>query len=394
MITIITGTPGAGKTLHAIEKLLVPLVGQTITYTDKNGEAVTAPRTIYTNINGLLLEHELIGPGGDWRTVEKDKVRQWDFDGDGQGLRDWHQWAKPGSVIVYDEFQRVWPPRPNGAPVPPDMSMLDTHRHMGVDFILITQNVMNTDRHLHALAGRHLHVRRIANMKMAVVYEWDHVSRSLLYSKAITKSPWRYSPKVFKLYQSAEVHTKQPRRIPGLVWFILMGIIAGIILGPTVWVRLQERIHPKPVEVHAPKKLPGEAQAPAQGVAPSSAPLEAPGTPSAPSGLSVAVAAPGGLPGAPGRPAPAFAGCMAARGVCKCYDSAGASVQKEAGFCEAQTRPGDVQLGFERKTAFVAGTPARDSEAQLEMLANVAERRQLEQPRQYRSLIDVAQAFQ
>ena len=393
MITIITGTPGAGKTLYSIEKLLVPLVGQTISYTNKSGEAVTAPRTIYTNVNGLLLDHELIGPGGDWRSVERDKVRQWDFDGEGQGLRDWHLWAKPGAVIVYDEFQRVWPPRPNGAPVPPDMSMLDTHRHMGVDFILITQNVMNTDRHLHALAGRHLHVRRVANMKMAVVYEWDHVSRSLLYAKAITKGPWRYSPKIFKLYQSAEVHTKQPRKIPGLVWFIFLGIIAGIILGPTVVTRLQERIHPKPAEATAPKRAPAETPAV---LLPPSAPAEPvkapePSTP-APGSPSVPVVA--------SRPPPVFAGCASARGVCRCYDSAAGLVDKEAGFCEAQTRPGPVQLGFAATgaAAFAANelrpSGSGDTAAHLDMLRNTAQRAEDNRPKQYRSLIEVAQAFQ
>lgn len=25
------------------------------------------------------------------------------------GLRNWHEWAKPGSVIVFDEVQKIWP---------------------------------------------------------------------------------------------------------------------------------------------------------------------------------------------------------------------------------------------------------------------------------------------
>ena len=165
MITVITGTPGAGKTLYTIEKLLLPLVGSTISQQSEDGVVTTHPRTIYTNINGLLLDHELIDGG------------------DKQGLRDWHKWAKPGSVIVFDEVQRHWKPRANGSAVPADIEALETHRHMGVDFIIITQNVMLVDKNIHALGGRHLHVRRIANMPMAIVYEWDHVSRGLLYAK-------------------------------------------------------------------------------------------------------------------------------------------------------------------------------------------------------------------
>lgn len=229
MITVITGTPGAGKTLYTIEKLLLPQIGKTIKGRDEKGNPIEHERKVYTNINGLQIEHELIDGG------------------DTQGLKDWHKWAKPGSLIVFDEVQKVWPPRPNGSKIPEDVQALDTHRHMGVDFILITQNVLNVDRHIHALGGRHLHVRRVANMPLATVYEWDHISRGLLYSKAISKAPWKYSSKVFKLYKSSELHTKQPRRIPGLVWFILFGIAAMTVLTPQVFERIGGRLTGKPV---------------------------------------------------------------------------------------------------------------------------------------------------
>lgn len=257
MITVITGTPGAGKTLYTIEKLLLPQIGKTIRGRDEHGNQVEHERKVYTNINGLQIEHELIDGG------------------DNQGLRDWHKWAKPGSLIVFDEVQKVWPPRPNGSKIPEDVQALDTHRHMGVDFILITQNVLNVDRHIHALGGRHLHVRRVANMPLATVYEWDHISRGLLYSKAISKAPWKYSKKVFKLYKSSELHTKQPRRIPGLVWFILVGLVAMAVLTPQVFERIGGRLSGKAVvpdeKPHAVSGAPaaaGTAAQPAQTVAP------------------------------------------------------------------------------------------------------------------------------
>ncbi len=246
MITIITGVPGSGKTLYAITKLLQSLVGTTIKYEDESGNEVEAPRTIYTNIRGLLLDHELIGPGGEWVSstkggvpgsiappthVDGDAI----FVGSGQGLRDWHKWAKPGSVIVFDEVQEVWKPRPNGAAVPPDIGKLETHRHMGVDFVLLTQNVMLVDRNIHALAGRHLHVRRVANLNAAIVYEWDAVSRGLLYAKAINRTPWRYDKKVFKLYRSAVAHTKQKRSLPAVLWAIPIAAAILVWKAPVVY---------------------------------------------------------------------------------------------------------------------------------------------------------------
>lgn len=244
-ITVITGTPGAGKTLYTIEKLLLPVVGKTVKGRDEHGNEVEYERKIYTNINGLQVDHELIDGG------------------DNQGLRDWYKWAKPGSLIVFDEVQKVWSPRPNGSKIPEDVQALDTHRHLGVDFVLITQNVLNFDRHIHALAGRHLHVRRVANMPLATVYEWDHVSRGLLYSKSISKKAWKYSKEVFKLYKSSELHTKQPRSIPGLVWFLLAALVAAAFLGPIVYQRMSARMNPKPAE--AQKQAPEKAHQVVQG---------------------------------------------------------------------------------------------------------------------------------
>lgn len=216
MITVITGTPGAGKTLYTIQKLLLPLLG---THVPQEVDGVTTlhPRTIYTNIKGLTIDHELIDGGAE------------------EGLRDWHEWAKPGAVIVFDEVQKIWSPRANGSAVPPDIQALETHRHMGVDFILITQNVMLVDRNIHALGGRHLHIRRVANMPFATVYEWDHVNRQLLFAKAITKSPYKYNKKVFKLYHSADLHTKQPRKLPGVLWFGVLAIGLMAWKGPDVY---------------------------------------------------------------------------------------------------------------------------------------------------------------
>lgn len=221
-ITLVTGVPGSGKTLYTISKLLKPLIGSTV----PNGNS-TIDRVVFTNINGLLLDHELIDGS------------------DTGGLRNWHQWAQAGSVICFDEFQKIWAPRPNGSRVPDDIQALDTHRHKGVDFILITQNCMNVDRHILGLVDRHLHIRRVANMSAAIVYEWDHASRQLRYKDSMTKSPWRYDKDTYKLYKSAEVHTKQKRKMPGLVWFIIAGLAGAAYLIPNFYDRITERMTPQ-----------------------------------------------------------------------------------------------------------------------------------------------------
>ncbi len=249
MITLITGTPGAGKTLYAISKLLRELVGSTVKKTEPDGSITEVPRRVLTNINGLLLDHELIGP-----------------DAPG-GLADWHTWCKPGDVICYDEVQRSWTPRPNGAKVPDYISALETHRHMGVDFILLTQNPMLIDRNVTALVGRHLHVRRFGGIGAAIVYEWDHCSRSLLFSKSIAKHTFKYDKEVFKLYKSAELHTKPKTSVPTLAIVALLAVAGAAFAIPYAAGRISDHsdkaaqaIDPKANQPHLPTShdVPGQ----------------------------------------------------------------------------------------------------------------------------------------
>lgn len=315
MITVITGTPGAGKTLYTVTQLVQAMVGTTTKNVNAAGETIEVPRTVFTNINGLQLDHELIDGGGRWvRTERKGEEPLVEFVGASGGLRDWHKWAKPGSLIVFDEVQKVWEPRANGAWVPPDIQALETHRHMGVDFIIITQGLMLTDRNLLMLCNRHLHVRRVANMPFAVVYEWDHASRQLMYSRALTNKKWFYPKKGYQLYKSAEVHTKQPRSIPKALFAALGGVVLLAMLGPFFYTRLGERF--------------GWIEAPKAQVEAKKPPVD-PGKPLPDASKG------GALPvDEAKREKPKFAGCVASKARCTCFDDGGQPVDKGPGFCD------------------------------------------------------------
>lgn len=323
MITGETGLPGAGKTLYCVDKLLRPLVGATVEHEDENGDKVSLPRKIYSNINGLLLEHEKIGPGAPWTYDGKTEKWTQPKDGDKFGLNNWHEWAKPGSVIVFDEIQKPWPLAAAGSKVPPCIEALETHRHMGVDFIVMTQHPMLIHANLVRLMGRHLHIRRMGNMGLAIVYEWDSCSRTLLYKNAFAKAPYKYSKDVFQLYKSAELHTKQPRKMPSLVWGVAIGLCAMLWFGPAAYSRISERINPPPVAVK-PAALPGAA-------ASVTTVTYGPPPPAAP--------APGaGLPAAvPDLPGEQIAGCARVAAVCRCYTITARPVDKPAAYCLGET---------------------------------------------------------
>lgn len=309
MITLETGVPGAGKTLYCVDKLLRPLVGAVVKQEDENGQLVEVKRVIYSNINGLLLDHEKIGP---------------------DELNSWHKWAKPGSIIVYDEIQKPWPLAPSGSKVPDCIQALETHRHMGVDFIVLTQHPMLIHANVVRLVGRHLHVRRMGNMGFAVVYEWDSCSKTLLYKNALSKAAYKYSKAVFELYKSAEAHTKMPRKIPSLVYGVVIGLIGLAVISPTTFARIKDRISPPPVVVKAP--LPAEVKKPSVWDAPALAPAAAASAARPSNELALALLGP---------PVPAVevAGCASLRGVCRCYDHNARKIDKPAEFCVDLTTP-------------------------------------------------------
>lgn len=193
MITLITGTPGAGKTLYTVAEELPKFKNRPL---------------FIDGIPDLAISHlECIGP-----------------------VENWHEWIPDGAVLVIDEVQRIWRPRGTASAVPPGVAALETHRHKGVDLVIITQHPNLLDPNIRRLVGRHLHVRRMFGWSRAIVYEWDSATDPARVSNAIKRS-WAYPRKAYKLYKSAEVHTKRGNRVP----FVVLAAVLAMVAVPVGW---------------------------------------------------------------------------------------------------------------------------------------------------------------
>ena len=206
MIFLITGAPGTGKTAKAVSLLL-----------DYEGK-----RPIYNmGIPDLAVEHFVTPPVEHWteqRTSPEDpaiKLPYFTF--------------PENAVIIIDEAQRVYRPRSSGVKVPDHVAAFETHRHTGVDFILITQSPQLLDSNIRRLVGKHIHIR--ATHLGRYQYEWSEcgeVESSASRSAAI-RSKYTLPKKVFGLYKSAELHTKIKKPIhPGVV---IVGLAVLALLG-------------------------------------------------------------------------------------------------------------------------------------------------------------------
>lgn len=201
MITLITATPGSGKTLYTLKTL-----AEIAKREDR--------QVYYYGIKLTDYGKEHLG----W--VE---------------LEDPHKWYELPklAIIVIDEFQKVFPKRPNGAQVPKYMSEFETHRHLGVDVYLITQGTKLFDTHLKDLIGKHIHLLRIFGAHAAQVLKWDGCQQSpnsrTVKADCLDKSKFIYPKEVFKWYVSAEAHTHKiqiPKKIWAFLFFLIVAVVA------------------------------------------------------------------------------------------------------------------------------------------------------------------------
>lgn len=194
-IELQTGLPGNGKTLYTLDRIEA--------MRKKTGRPV-----FYHGI-----------------PIHKDKLADW------QELEDPKRWfdCPPESIVIIDECQKLFRPRASGSAVPEYESRLETHRHGGIDLVLLTQNPRLVSLNVRELCGRHLHIVRTFGMNRATVHEWQECKLNTQARKDSIKHLYRYNKKVFTWYKSAEAHTYKAN-VPMKVW-ALGAIVLGLPIG-------------------------------------------------------------------------------------------------------------------------------------------------------------------
>lgn len=240
-ITIITGVPGTGKTAKLVSLL---------------EEIAATGRTIFVdNIPELKLPHYRAGNITQWqkgtwlhidryiRTAPALAMESDSEEEDNNGNENWEPHpdvfkaesgelrilardaegnvkgsvpyeSHKGALLVIDEAQRHFRPRPAGSPVPDHVAALEVHRHQGLDIWLVTQRPGLLDSNVRALCGKHIALRSTPFGRYQ--YEWPEVGdiESKVSRDTAAKSRYRLPKHVFGLYKSAEAHTKHKHTLP------------------------------------------------------------------------------------------------------------------------------------------------------------------------------------
>ena len=217
MITLITGSPGGGKSLYTVSKLIPQLLLE--------------GRTIYTNIKDLKYysEDEVHGQKVLRNLVKvKDDLPVWEKVLPLPDDLDWRN-LPFGSVVIYDEAQQFFPTSGRtGLSSDGRISDLDTHRHKGFDLIYITQHPTLIDSHIRKFVSHHVHLYRKLGAKRSILYEWNHCVSSpesvIGDTEAFVRSTFFFNKKSFAFYNSSEIHTAK-FRLPRKAIIILLGFV-------------------------------------------------------------------------------------------------------------------------------------------------------------------------
>lgn len=228
MFTLTTGSPGTGKTLSAMESLLslvpkkpTPLVEKLLKLLGGVPASPDSPRKIFVHgIQELAIPHTLFFcNSSSCAFCEKERP----VDKPYLSVDDWRSWCPPGSFVVFDEAQHCFRPQPAGTPVPDHITFFETHRHHGIDGLLITQHPKLLHSNVRRLVGKHVHIVR--TFAGSFKYEWPETSDTLSYAQAV-KTPFKKNTKVYHLYKSAEIHNAFKLKMHPAVYMVLAAIPA------------------------------------------------------------------------------------------------------------------------------------------------------------------------
>lgn len=210
MITLITGAPGTGKSAALVSLL----------------QELAKDRAIYVSgIPDLAIDHHPLEDPSKWIDDVPD-----------------------GSIVVIDEVQRVWRPRGPGQKVPADIAALETHRHRGIDFYVVTQAPRLVDTNVRALVGRHVHLRDLGFLGRWW-YEWPECAENCAtgWKNAPIKKRYRLPRAIFSQYRSASMHMKPVRSFPFMVVVMLAALLVCGVLAWRFYGIVSSKLNPVPM---------------------------------------------------------------------------------------------------------------------------------------------------
>lgn len=227
MIILITGQPGSGKTALCVDMLAFD-------------EQFKGRPLFVGGVPGLTIDHQPVPPVAEWTEIRNSP--------EDESIKLAYFTFPASSVVVVDEAQRIYRPRSASSKVPPEVAAFETHRHTGVDFILLTQHPGLLDSNIRKLVGKHIHIAVTPMGRRK--YEWTKcVDPESKTERDIAASDRYILPKrAFELYKSSELHTKIKVKMPFYVYLLVICVVLALGLIYYMYGRITSKIAPDAVQ--------------------------------------------------------------------------------------------------------------------------------------------------
>jgi zona occludens toxin (predicted ATPase) len=250
-IVFITGTPGAGKSYYAVKRIVEDLKKDTNLVVSNIDGLDRAKLSFYLGkeVNNLWTLDEFLATALSFCNLHYDgnyrnaflTVLNVDY---------WKRFILPKlfgelgyrKVIFYlDEFQSI---------IDEDTELtqlqkffFDYHRHLGLDFFIITQSIQRMNKAIRNLVEIEL---RLINLRIFGISSMV-VLKTIIGGVPVKKTVIKYDPKIFVLYRSALVeHMKGVKGRPPVILFVAVAVALFAIFQLGSYVKAHGGIIPKP----------------------------------------------------------------------------------------------------------------------------------------------------
>jgi zona occludens toxin len=218
MIELYEGVPGSGKSYHAICEKFLPWVKQ--------------GRRLYIAVDGIYLDRLSSFTGIELSVLEQ-QITLWK---DSVEVLQAFPHVEPGSAVIIDEAQTVF--RSMQKVEPGLLRWLETHRHYGVDILLMSQDFRQMSQGVTRLIEATVKFRKLAFVGLSKKYQ-GKVRGNPEDNEVIRAFVGTYSPAVYAYYSSyASAAIREEKRSHTVFKSarVAIGIAAGLFaIGLMVW---------------------------------------------------------------------------------------------------------------------------------------------------------------
>lgn len=243
MIYAVAGSPGSFKSVHVLEKYIIP--------------ALKKGRAVYTNIERISAIH--IATYFDMNPIDVDSLlhilgREYNDDGTYQEnpdlIRRFYDNVPNNALIVIDEAQNYFSSRDFKEQYSKDaIAYLTRHRHYGHDVIYITQNIDSVDitfRRNTQMTYMLKRAEHIGAKNLCFIYVYDRTDLERRHLARLTYTPDKACFKCYASYEGGDV--EEHRKTYNVIlrnkgfWAFIVGL--GILLFMYFSGRFDKLIHP------------------------------------------------------------------------------------------------------------------------------------------------------